>query len=511
MHTAQLIEQCRTGDRSAFGQLYILYKVPMLKVIGTYIHKIDVAHDILHDGFIIAFQSLDSLKQPARFESWLTTIMRNLSLQYLREKSSRISISMSENMTDNILADDTPVQDLSYNEIDRIIRRLPDGYQKVFRLAVLDGLSHKEIAKLLGIAPHSSSSQLSHAKAMLRKLITEYRVEKSMLAIVAIALFVWHGIVRQKNDSPSCMKIMQKTKDITRHYATDTIIGNSSKLIFSKPETDNTAASKPNTQLAQKKQLTTDTTYTVIHDSVAYDSPNTPSGSVNEKEPIVQSHLPITKHSEVPAWSLSLAYSGIAGRSNTDRYHIQIGPDLDISSDKPETIEVEQQTHHHVPLVIGLSLNKSLTSRWSIETGLRYTFLQSDFLTESKLTYKEMIQRIHYIGIPLKINYIICRFGGFSLYGQGGGAIDIPVNSRQAITEFQTGIDAPSIRRLHIHPPLQWSVEGGIGLQYNFTPWFSIYAEPSFRYYFNTNHEIKTIRQEQPFEFSIPIGLRVMW
>ena len=76
-----------------------------------------------------------------------------------------------------------------------------------------------------------------------------------------------------------------------------------------------------------------------------------------------------------------------------------------------------------MPLVIGLSLNKSLASRWSIETGLRYTFLRSDFLSESELMNKETIQRIHYIGVPLKLNYRLFTYNGFSLYGQGGGAL----------------------------------------------------------------------------------------
>ncbi|MDE6772904.1 MAG: hypothetical protein K2J49_09905, partial [Muribaculaceae bacterium] len=64
---------------------------------------------------------------------------------------------------------------------------------------------------------------------------------------------------------------------------------------------------------------------------------------------------------------------------------------------------------------------------------------------------------------------------------------------------------------VRINAPLQWSVEGGIGLQYHFSPSFSIYAEPSFEYFFNPGSDIKTIRQEKPFDFTIPIGLRLTW
>lgn len=174
-------------------------------------------------------------------------------------------------------------------------------------------------------------------------------------------------------------------------------------------------------------------------------------------------------------------------------------------------IEVTKKVHHYMPVVVGLSLNKPLTSRWSIETGLRYTFLRSDFLSESELMHKETIQRIHYIGVPLKLNYRMFTYNGFSLYGQGGVALDIPVYGTQSILEYSPQSGTTNKDFIRINAPLQWSVEGGLGIQYHFTPSFSIYAEPSFRYYFNAGSDIRTIRQEKPFEFTIPMGFRFTW
>lgn len=77
----------------------------------------------------------------------------------------------------------TPENWLEEKEIHEIIAQLPTGYRKVFQMAVIEGYSHKEIAKILGIEPHSSSSQLARAKAMLRKIIN-----KRMLAIVSFFL-----------------------------------------------------------------------------------------------------------------------------------------------------------------------------------------------------------------------------------------------------------------------------------------------------------------------------------
>ncbi|MDE6367956.1 MAG: sigma-70 family RNA polymerase sigma factor, partial [Muribaculaceae bacterium] len=164
-----IVKQCQAGDREAFGTLYRAYLMQMHKVVAHYVNDKDAVWDILHDGFIIAFQAIGSMKNTSKLKSWLTSIMKNLALQYIREESSHKSITLSE-ITSIYESDDNQVgQNLTWAELDSIIGKLPDSYSKIFKLSVLDGLSHKEIGELLGIAPHSSSSQLARAKAMLRR------------------------------------------------------------------------------------------------------------------------------------------------------------------------------------------------------------------------------------------------------------------------------------------------------------------------------------------------------
>lgn len=191
MDKVSLVKQCQSGDRDAFETLYQTYLAPMRKVVAYYIHNADILQDVLHDGFLIAFTSIGSLKNGASIEAWLTSIMKNLSLQYLKDETNHISIPMSDTaIADNDVASADNVRELTWEELDKIIDKLPKGYGKVFRLAVIDGISHKEIAALLGIAPHSSSSQLTHAKAMLRRMITQYRVEMGILSIIGRQLYI---------------------------------------------------------------------------------------------------------------------------------------------------------------------------------------------------------------------------------------------------------------------------------------------------------------------------------
>lgn len=513
MDKRHLIKLCQAGDREAFGILYQTYLAPMRETVAYYVNNKDAVWDILHDGFLIAFASIGSLKNAERVEAWLTSIMKNLALRYLREESNHISVPLS----DVAIAAETDGNslrspELTWEEIDRIIDRLPDGYGKVFRLAVLDGLSHKEIGALLGIAPHSSSSQLTHAKAMLRRMITQYRMEMGILSIIGIILLVWNWAVNRREETPSTPIVSHKTDKETpsvtdsiadKDSAADSITPGSKKFYkaIRHPETQQTIA---------ETTIPADSIPIVKNDSITNDTVRVFPNIINREEPIAHDNFQSTRHAENPDWSLALAYSGSLGQNDFNRYRIP-NPDVPSGGDPDGEIEVTEKSRHYMPLVIGLSVNKSLTSRWSIETGLRYTFLRSDFLSESELMNKEIIQRIHYVGVPLKLNFRIFTYNGFSLYGQGGGALDIPVYGSQSVWEYSPTLGTTNTDVLHIHAPLQWSVEGGLGIQYHFTPSFSIYAEPSFRYYFNTGSDIKTIRQEKPFEFTVPIGLRLTW
>ncbi|MBO4995612.1 MAG: sigma-70 family RNA polymerase sigma factor [Muribaculaceae bacterium] len=512
MNKRHLIKLCQSGDREAFGILYQTYLTPMRDTVRYYVNNSDAVWDILHDGFIIAFASIGSLKDAEKIEAWLTSIMKNLALQYLKEESNHVYVPLSDvSIANDNDVDNQRNSELTWDELNRIIDKLPEGYSKVFRLAVLDGLSHKEIGALLGIAPHSSSSQLSHAKAMMRRMIKEYRMEMGIFSIMAIILLLWHGIFRHKENTmptPTVSKNTDKSTTIIVDSITDAKTRTDSIIQRSKTIYKTDATRTP--ELTADATLPADSIPVVKNDNVTNNATKSIPNIIDHTEHIAYEGLPRTQLTKNHDLSLSLAYSGTLGQNDDNRYRIP-NPELPDVEGPTGEIEVTEKTRHHMPVVIGLSLSKSLNPRWSIETGIRYTLLRSDFLSESKLASKETVQRIHYIGIPLKFNYRILTYNGFSLYGQGGVAFDIPIYGTQSIWEYSPKPGTTTNDLRHIHAPLQWSVDGGLGIQYHFTPSLSIYAEPSLRYYFNSGNGIKTIRQEKPFEFTLPIGLRLTW
>lgn len=144
-----LVEECMKGDKEALNLFYTRFAPRMLRLIHRYVTDEKDAEDILHDGFIVAFTRLGTLHDHERVDYWLATIMKNLSLQFLHTQDVAVILHELPEVEDS--GDIQDVLDLEV--LESLILRLPAGYQKVFRLAVLENKSHKEIARLLGIAP----------------------------------------------------------------------------------------------------------------------------------------------------------------------------------------------------------------------------------------------------------------------------------------------------------------------------------------------------------------------
>lgn len=116
-----------------------------------------------------------------------------------------------------------------------------------------------------------------------------------------------------------------------------------------------------------------------------------------------------------------------------------------------------------------------------------------------------------YIGIPLKGTFNVWNRKKFSIYISAGATLDIPVKATSEEVISDKNGNLISDKKNNIYPPLQWSTNFGIGIQYQITPYIGIYTEPNIHYYFNKSNNIKTIRTEKPFNVTLPIGIRLSW
>lgn len=174
--------------------------------------------------------------------------------------------------------------------------------------------------------------------------------------------------------------------------------------------------------------------------------------------------------------------------------------------DKETTTDVK----HHLPITVGASVRFPLSKQFAIETGLNYTLLSSDLKAGENSHYTQE-QKLHYLGIPVKGSWMFFDRKYVTLYLSAGGAMEKCVSGKLKNTYIVEGKTMETETSDLDVKPLQWSVTSAVGVQFNATPHFGIYAEPGVSYYFDDGSEVQTIRKEKPFNFNLQLGFRVTY
>jgi len=171
MSIKKLIIKCKKQDIKAQGELYAKFSGTLFTLCLKYSKNYAEAQDNLQDAFMTIFEKIKQYKNKGSFEGWMKRIVINTALQRYR-KESVLDIIKEDTLVEKTVeveVNETPTLDFLLH----IIQQLPDRYRLVFNLYVLDGYSHKEIAKLLNISVGTSKSNLSRARYLLKDKIEE--------------------------------------------------------------------------------------------------------------------------------------------------------------------------------------------------------------------------------------------------------------------------------------------------------------------------------------------------
>ena len=150
---------------------------------------------------------------------------------------------------------------------------------------------------------------------------------------------------------------------------------------------------------------------------------------------------------------------------------------------------------HHLPIRLGLSLQYQLSPNLALNSGISYSYLESDF----EMTYGQnssYTQKLRYVGVPLGVSWKLWEAGGFSLYLTGGTLIEKCVSAYMADEKMDSR-------------PWQLSVNASAGAEYNISRQLGLYLEPSLGYYFDDKSSIEHYYKEHPLAPSIQFGLRL--
>jgi RNA polymerase sigma-70 factor (ECF subfamily) len=166
----ELIKGCRKNNSTAQREMFDRYSPRMLGICRRYVGNHGDAEDLMINGFMKIFDRIGQYTGEGSFEGWMTRIMINESLTFIRRnKNMSVEVSLEK-------AEQTPdysagLENWETSELLKLVDDMPVGYRTVFNLYVLEGYSHREIAELLNISEGASKSQLSRAKAYLREKI----------------------------------------------------------------------------------------------------------------------------------------------------------------------------------------------------------------------------------------------------------------------------------------------------------------------------------------------------
>ncbi|TBN04886.1 RNA polymerase sigma factor [Hyunsoonleella flava] len=174
MFQVDIIEQCKQNNRKAQMQLYNQYCNGMYIVAKRFLKDAHDAEDVVQEAFIKAFSKLHQYKAEVTFGAWLKRIVVNKSIDFLKSKKQQL-VELDEvhlkvvdtGHNDKWLVEDT----ITVNDVTVAINQLPEKYQYVVMLYLIEGYDHQEISEILNITEVASRTQLSRGKVKLQELL----------------------------------------------------------------------------------------------------------------------------------------------------------------------------------------------------------------------------------------------------------------------------------------------------------------------------------------------------
>lgn len=166
-----LLEGCKKNDRESQRLLYQHFYAYAMGICLRYCRSLEEAKEIVNDGFMKVFQKLNQHETELSFKGWLRKIMIHSAIDHYRKESKHYHHveASADRVVEPVVG--TVLDDISYAELIGMIQHLSPAYRSVFNLHVIDGYTHDEIAKILGISEGTSKSNLMKARENLKAMI----------------------------------------------------------------------------------------------------------------------------------------------------------------------------------------------------------------------------------------------------------------------------------------------------------------------------------------------------
>jgi len=169
-----LILRARNGEESAFNELVESYQARVFSYILGKVRNRQTAEDLTQEVFVKAFFNLPKLRDVAKFKSWIFSIAHNHLRDTLRRSSLEV-VDTEEYYRETYVDDGTPERavglELTSNFLQMAFEKLTPEQREVLTLCDLEGLSYKEIARVLGIPLGTVQSRVFYARKKLKEIL----------------------------------------------------------------------------------------------------------------------------------------------------------------------------------------------------------------------------------------------------------------------------------------------------------------------------------------------------
>lgn len=161
--------------------LYEYYYGYAISICMRYASTGEDAIEMMNDGFVKVFKGVLSFVEsgddhtlPIIFMAWIKRIMINTCINHIKTMARRVSWTAADYTVNSVVADDEdPMESMAYDDLVKLVQQLSPAYRSVFCLFAIDGFTHEEIARILGVSVGTSKSNLLKARKNLQRMLAQ--------------------------------------------------------------------------------------------------------------------------------------------------------------------------------------------------------------------------------------------------------------------------------------------------------------------------------------------------
>ena len=229
------------------------------------------------------------------------------------------------------------------------------------------------------------------------------------------------------------------------------------------------------------------------------------------------------RNADAPRIQVTLGTGGFlanASGGTTRGYGIPYNPGMPMTTltkadSEPITVpmlgrnrESTTQSSHRQSVKLNIGISYSFAPRWSVGSGVTYTVLRSEYTTDSGNTVSKATRQLHYLGIPLNLQFMVFEWRELGIGVNAGGMWETAVGSRLNKMEYVGDELASESQEFPGVKDQRWSINGGVSLQYQLFRYGAIFVQPGVSWHIPGNNEVESYYTVHPVAFDFTLGYR---